>query len=439
MTPRAAGWLLALGTLLIAVTSLAVGLPASDVGVLVGVAGGAALAVGVTGALVLRAVRRSAFVTQISVVALTATAAASAGSLAAAQAMFFSTHDLGVLWVVMAVAALVGVCTALVLGHRLAAASRSLGEATRLLGDGAMVQQDERGGIAEFSDLGRQLHETADRLHGARVAEQAADRSRRELTAWMSHDLRTPLAGIRAIAEALEDGVVTDADVVRRYHQTLRGEADRLTGLVDGLFELSRISAGVTSTDEQRVSLGDLVSDAIASAAPVAEAGGVTLAGRLVEPDAEVSVSVPEIQRVLGNVIGNALRETPRGGAISVETGAAPEGGYVSVRDECGGIPDQDLPRVFDPAYRGSLARTPATRCGSGTRAGDRAGPAGGPRRHHHRPQQRRRLRVLPPAPAAPRHRAGRVSRGPRRQHGWRSRPVLRSHTRRQRSALAAA
>lgn len=366
MTVRGAAAAVLLGCALIGVASLAAGLPAADVVVLVAVAGGAALGVGAAGALLLHTLQRAAFTTQISVVALTATAAVGAGSLAAAQAMFLNSHDLGALWVVMAVAALVGVCTALVLGHRVAHASRSLGEATRTLGAGGRVADERPAGSAEFAALRRELRDTSERLARARAAEHAADRSRRELVAWVSHDLRTPLAGIRAIAEALEDGIVSDRDAIQRYHSTLRGQTERMSGLVDGLFELSRISEGTLRLVEERVALGDLVSDAIASSTPVAERRGVTLAGQLVGAGAEVSVGVPEMQRVLDNLIGNALHETGRGGTVRVETGARPDGAYVTVRDTCGGIPEEDLPRVFDAAYRGSAARTPTAAGGAG-------------------------------------------------------------------------
>ena len=101
--------------------------------------------------------------------------------------------------------------------------------------------------------------------------------SRRELVAWVSHDLRTPLAGLRAMAEALEDGVVADPETVAEYHRRIRLETDRLTGFVDDLFELSRINAGALRLSLTAVPLGDLVSDAVASAEPVAAARGVRL------------------------------------------------------------------------------------------------------------------------------------------------------------------
>ena len=117
---------------------------------------------------------------------------------------------------------------------------------------------------------------------GAAERERALERSRRELVAWVSHDLRTPLAGIRAMVEALEDGVVDDPDDVRRYHRTAQAEADRLARLVDDLFELSRIQADALAP---RPSSGCRS----ASWCPtpwrrrplVAEAKGVRLAGRV--------------------------------------------------------------------------------------------------------------------------------------------------------------
>src|SRR5207302_9659078 len=99
------------------------------------------------------------------------------------------------------------------------------------------------------------------RLDEARARERTLEASRRELVAWVSHDLRTPLAGIRAMVEALEDRIVDDGDTVARYHRTIRIEADRLAGLVDDLFELSRIESAALELRTERVPLGDLVSD----------------------------------------------------------------------------------------------------------------------------------------------------------------------------------
>lgn len=122
---------------------------------------------------------------------------------------------------------------------------------------------------------------------------------RRELVAWVSHDLRTPISGIRAMSEALEDGVVTEPATVDRYHATIRQEAERLTQLVDDLFELSRIQAGALDLVLQPVGLADLVSDAIAATGVAADARGVVLEGALHEPAPEVAASVPDLARVI--------------------------------------------------------------------------------------------------------------------------------------------
>src|SRR5207244_11911874 len=106
------------------------------------------------------------------------------------------------------------------------------------------------------------------RLGGSRQRERALDAARRGLVAWVAHDLRAPLSGIRGMAEALEDGVVDDPEVVRRYYRSIRVAADRLSGLVDDLFELSRINAGALRLHLESVCPSELVSGASASAAP---------------------------------------------------------------------------------------------------------------------------------------------------------------------------
>ncbi len=168
------------------------------------------------------------------------------------------------------------------------------------------------------------------------------------------------------MAEALEDGVAGDEATRRRYHRALGVEADRLSGLVDDLFELSRAQAGVLQLELERVSLGDLVSDALASAAPTARAKGVRLEGRVLQERCELDASPPEFLRALRNILENAIRHTPADGTVTVEAGVEHDRAYVTVADDGGGIRDQDLPRVFDIAFRGDVARTPGEGAGLG-------------------------------------------------------------------------
>ncbi len=330
-------------------------------------AAGTAGVAAVAGTLALRGVRRQPIGVQTAAVALVGIVAVGLGAWAGARVMFLSDHDLGALSVMLLASGAVAVVTSFVLGRRVQRASDAVARLARRLGDGEAVD-DGPGPVAppELTRLRRELEETSRRLDEARAREKALDQSRRELVAWVSHDLRTPLAGVRAVIEALEDGVVDDPDTIARYHMTIREEADRLAALVDDLFELSRTQAGVLQLEFERVSLGDLVSDAIATAAPVATAKGVRLEGRLEGRPPDLEVSAPEVLRALRNILENAIRHTPNDGAVVVEAGRDAGRAYVSVKDTGGGIPEADLPQVFDVAFRGDPARTPRDGAGLG-------------------------------------------------------------------------
>ncbi len=340
---------------------------------LVAIGVGAALAAGAIGAFVLRLLRRKALAVQVATVALTAVGAVGLGAWVAARAMFISGHDAATLDVVMIAAGTAGVVAALALGDRVARASDALADRARSLGASSSPangsERDQRSPApAELARLEHELDETSTRLEEARRRERAMEQSRRELIAWVSHDLRTPLAGIRAMTEALEDGVVADPATVASYHAALRTETDRLSGLVDDLFELSRAEAGVLRLQHERVSLGDLVSDALAGAMPVADAKGVRLVGHLDGPAPDLTCSAPDVLRVLRNLLENAIRHTPSDGTVVVEAGMdeSGPGAFFSVVDSGGGIPEPDLERVFDTAYRADPARTPGGGAGLG-------------------------------------------------------------------------
>jgi signal transduction histidine kinase len=215
---------------------------------------------------------------------------------------------------------------------------------------------------AELEDLRRELAATASRLAESRERERALEQSRRELVAWVSHDLRTPLAGLRAMAEALEDGVASDP---LRYHMQMRLAVDRLAGMVDDLFEMSRIHAGALRLSLSRVPLSDLVDEAVVGADALARARGVALSAE-VNTLLAVRVDPREISRALTNLVANAIRHTPSDGAVRVEADERDGHAVLSVTDACGGIPADDLDRVFDVAWRGTAARTPEPLAGAG-------------------------------------------------------------------------
>ncbi|MDX8056362.1 HAMP domain-containing sensor histidine kinase [Lentzea sp. BCCO 10_0798] len=189
--------------------------------------------------------------------------------------------------------------------------------------------------------------------------EREAEAARRQLVAWISHDLRTPLAGIRAMTEALEDGVVSEPGEVAVYAKQIALEADHLSKLVDDLFQLSRITAGALNLPMHDVALADVVSDVVAASRPVAAREGVEL-----RADARawpvVKGSDPELMRVVRNLVSNAIRHTPAGGSVAVQVDVDGPEAVVRVDDACGGIPDDVLPQVFDVGFRGSSARNPS-------------------------------------------------------------------------------
>ncbi|MFE9448918.1 sensor histidine kinase [Streptomyces sp. NPDC006739] len=321
-----------------------------------------AVATGLAGAGALRLIRRRSLTASLTVVAAVGVLAMLAGTLAVAWAMFLSPHDLSVVTTVVAMAAVVSLATALLLGRWVVARSRELTVAARSFGDGGDFTAPTEPATAELAALSRELAATSARLAESRERERALETSRRELVAWISHDLRTPLAGLRAMAEALEDGVAADPD---RYFKQIRTEVERLNDMVGDLFELSRIHAGTLALSPSRISLYDLVGDALAGADPLAREHGVRLVGDHVEP-VPVEVDGREMTRVLGNLLVNAIRRTPADGTVAVAAERSADGVVLSVTDGCGGIPEEDLPRVFDTGWRGTDARTPPAGAGLG-------------------------------------------------------------------------
>ncbi|MDQ6616953.1 MAG: ATP-binding protein [Actinomycetota bacterium] len=350
------------------------GIPASDAAdLLISSTVGAAIAGGIA-ALVLRALRPTTVGTQAAVAALAPVVAVGMGVAWATARMFLMAHDLRVLWVVLCSAGGVGLIISILLGRQVAGAVRSVGDMARRLGEsgpgtdlahGQLVGPAESAAPVELAALAAELQQASVRLAAAQDQAMALERSRRELVAWVSHDLRTPLAGIRAMVEALEDGVVDDLETVARYHRTMRREADRLAGLVNDLFELSRIQSGSLSLTFDVVPLEELVADAISGAAVAAAAKGIELRSHVRQPST-AELSTPEMARVVRNLVDNAIRHTAAGGTITVDAGLdepGPDGvataAVVSVLDGCGGIPEHDLDQVFEMAYRGDAARTP--------------------------------------------------------------------------------
>jgi signal transduction histidine kinase len=327
------------------------------------IAAGCTSAVGLVGMGIIRLLRRASLRLSIQASATVPVLAIVAGTLGTAEAMFLSKHDLGVVVMVCVIAGVVAAAFSWLLGRQVASGGVALRQAARALGDEAgPFRPPERPLAAEFAALSQELADTSAKLVRSRGRERTLEQSRRELVAWVSHDLRTPLAGLRAMAEALEDGLATDPP---RYHKQMRAEAERLATMVDDLFELSRIHSGTLQLSPDEITVDDLVSDVLASTEALARERGVRLAGQAAG-QLTVRADPRELSRALSNLLTNAIRYTPPGGSVYVE--ARPEHGdaLLTVADGCGGIPEADLPYVFDLAWRGTDARSPAPDSGAG-------------------------------------------------------------------------
>jgi signal transduction histidine kinase len=319
---------------------------------------GVGLASAAAGLLCVRLLARRSMATLLFVVAAVVIASSAVGVEIVARQMLVSVADRNVVMVVVVMAALAGFAVALVVGHQVTSASRVLLNAVRDVGSIGYFEPPKARLAAEFETLSDELSSAHEKIAESRTRERALEASRRELVAWVSHDLRTPLAGLRAMAEALEDGVVVDFETVTTYHTQIRREADRLSAMIDDLFELARIHAGALRLSRRLVGLDDLVAEALASTEPLARAKGVRLRGSSVR-GLPVLVDADEFGRALRNLVTNAIRHTPSDGLVEVQGDVHRGMACVSVVDACGGIPEEALPRVFDVAFRAETARTP--------------------------------------------------------------------------------
>jgi signal transduction histidine kinase len=310
---------------------------------------------GVVTWLVLTPVRRRSLTGLLTSLVLTGAAASAGAMLGVMHAMLVSWDDWKTMTAVILLSGVVTGFAAYGVGRRLVRDNRSLQQAVADLGAGRVPAADGPRLTAEVERIRTELLSTATALAETRERERSLESARRELVAWVSHDLRTPLAGLRAMAEALEDGVVDDPDI---YFKRIISSVDRLNRMVEDLFDLSRIQAGQFSHDTERIDLRVLVDDCLATLEPLAAANHVRLRCSLDAPPGVLG-SAPELTRALTNLVANGIRHTRDEGEVLVRAAAVDGAAELVVRDECGGLREEHLGRVFDVGFRGEAARTP--------------------------------------------------------------------------------
>lgn len=292
------------------------------------------------GAARLRSVRR-----QVVAVALTSVVLP-LGAVMAGGAVMFSTHDAVVLASLIAAgsAALVG---SWLIWRRLVADLNALRDMAQRLAAGDLAARVPETGPREVRAMAAAFNEMASRL------EELHD-ARTRLVSWASHDLRAPITALRAMIEAAQDGVVDS----ERYLATMSDRVRVLDTMVDDLFQLARLDAGGLALDLRAASVSTIVDDAVSCLHAVAAARGVTIVAEIADALPEVRCAPDHVQRVLDNLLVNAVRHTASEGLVAVRVRPHPPDEIeVSVEDDGVGLSSEALGRMFDHFWRGDPAR----------------------------------------------------------------------------------
>lgn len=277
------------------------------------------------------------------------------------QLMFVSQHDFLLLGLLLVFAGLLSTSFGYLLASRMTRSLKQLQQGAQQLAAGDfsvhvhVSEQDELAEVAEAFNL------MVDELQRSFARQQELERARRDLIAAVSHDLRTPLTSIRVMIEALTDGVVTDPAMVQRYYANTHSQIESLANLITDLFELSKLEAGQIDLQLEPLNLNDLLSDVIESMQPQARVKEISMKGIFSEDVPIIKAEFAKIQRVLYNLVQNAIRHTPARGSISLATLAVPQGVQVEVVDSGEGINPEDLPHIFDQFFRSDKSRSRET------------------------------------------------------------------------------
>jgi signal transduction histidine kinase len=285
---------------------------------------------------------------QFTAVGLVSVAMLAAGVTAFVALMFVSSHDAFFTILLAADAAALAVWAASRMGRR---AIADLDDIRATLAAVAEGRRDVLTGVVGSDEIARLAGDVDVMI--TRLDQE--ERMRRTLFAAVSHDLRTPVTALRLLANAIDDEVV-DAEMRREYVARMGTHVRALGTLIDDLFELTRLQSGELEWTMEQVSLGLLLEEAVDAMRPAAEAGAVSVSARL-DSALDARANPEQLQRVVFNLIQNAIRHTPADGSVTVSAEAVEGAIEVEVADTGNGVPADQRDRVFDPFFRGDAAR----------------------------------------------------------------------------------
>ena len=266
--------------------------------------------------------------------------------------MFLSPHDLALLAALLGFSLGMSMFVAFAFSQSTTRSIREVVEAVRRMNSGSLDTRVATPSRDEIGELATALNSMAERLEASFSRERELEQARKDLVRAVSHDLRTPLASIRVMVESINDGVVTDEETVNRYLRSTQSEVEKLSQLINDLFELAQMDAGALELHLETSSLQDLLSDTLESMSAQALSRQLTLKGAVDEELSPVVMDPQRVQRVLYNLVQNALRHTPPDGTIFIRATDAGTEVQIDVIDTGEGIPGNALPQLFQRTHR---------------------------------------------------------------------------------------
>jgi signal transduction histidine kinase len=278
-------------------------------------------------------------------------------NLAVMAALMLVKHDALLIAVLVVYSTGAGAAAALVTARSLTRGVEKLVASAENMAEGDLTTRTGSvGGGPELQRLAASFDEMASRLESSIEREQNAVQVRNDLITAVSHDLRTPLAGLRAMVESIEDRVVEDPETIRRYVGEMGSAVNALVALVDDLFELVKLDAGAIQASQEKARLDEIVESALAACRAQAVEKGLKVETQLT--GAEDAVASPRLQRVVQNLLQNAIRHTPSDGTVWISASKSDGVLQLAVEDNGEGIPAHQLKNVFEPFWRGDAARS---------------------------------------------------------------------------------